>query len=420
MYKGLSTDQAPPISVPFRFFITAPFFAILIGLIFINYPLDSIFNRYSNIAIAVTHIFTLGVLSMLIIGAMLQMLPVLAGVVIKNSIIFANVVHISLTIGTLGLSGGFLFESNLALSIGGLFLVIAFFTFFFTIIKSLFKVTYITSTVNGMKFFSIGGLITILLGIFLIYSHIEGDILSFHYNIVNIHIIFARFGFAFILVMAISFQVIPMFYVARDFPKSLQDKFPRVILGMLFLFTIFTILSLNTQPIKEILAILLIIFAYYAPVSLNNRRRPVFDVTLWYWKFSLYSLIISQILFLFFDNIIVLTLVFIFGFLYPLLQGMIYKIIPFLAWFHLSSNGYFSIPNLREYIKEDMIKLQFHIYMGSFLFFILSSFFNQLFLYIAATLFLLSNLLFLFNLIVAIKKYYDIDKTNPMDAFKVK
>ena len=178
MYKGLSTDQAPPISVPFRFFITAPFFAILIGLIFINYPLDSIFNRYSNIAIAVTHIFTLGVLSMLIIGAMLQMLPVLAGVVIKNSIIFANVVHISLTIGTLGLSGGFLFESNLALSIGGLFLVIAFFTFFFTIIKSLFKVTYITSTVNGMKFFSIGGLITILLGIFLIYSHIVGEILS--------------------------------------------------------------------------------------------------------------------------------------------------------------------------------------------------------------------------------------------------
>ena len=66
-----------------------------------------------------------------------------------------------------------------------------------------------------------------------------------------------------------------------------------------------------------------------------------------------------------------------------------------------------------------MIKLQFHIYFTSFLFFILSCFFNQFFLYVAAVLFLASNLMFLFNLITAIKKYSDISKTDPMAAFKM-
>ena len=55
------------------------------------------------------------------------------------------------------------------------------------------------------------------------------------------------------------------------------------------------------------------------------------------------------------DNLI-LPILFALGFLYSLLQGMIYKIVPFLSWFHLNSKGYFQIPTLREFIKEDSIK----------------------------------------------------------------
>ena len=32
MYQGLSLDQAPPLSVPLRFFLTAPAFGVLGGL----------------------------------------------------------------------------------------------------------------------------------------------------------------------------------------------------------------------------------------------------------------------------------------------------------------------------------------------------------------------------------------------------
>ncbi len=422
MFKGLSTDQAPPISVPFRFFITAPLFGILISIILFFYPIEEIFNKYSPVSVGVIHLFTLGMLSMIIFGSLQQMLPVLAGAVFKKPLIFANIVHISLSIGTLSLSGGFIFSQKILLMMGSLFLTIAFGVFFFVLLRLLFRVKYLTSTVNTMKLFAIVGSITALLGLYLIGQHISGNINSYHYIFVNIHILFASFGFALLLVMGVAFQVIPMFYVALDFPKAVQHRFPRVILGMLFLSGIFLIFGLDWEMIKIIIALFVTIFAYYGINSLNNRKRPVFDVTLWYWKFSLYSLIISMLIFTqsstLNSQLPMLTIVFIFGFLYPLLQGMIYKIIPFLSWFHLSSRGYFSIPNLREYINEDMIKVQFYIYLSSFIFFILSAIFNQLFLYIASALFLVSNLLFLFNLFTAIKKYNDISKTDPMDIFK--
>ena len=117
------------------------------------------------------------------------------------------------------------------------------------------------------------------------------------------------------------------------------------------------------------------------------------------------------------QNTTILATTFSLGFLYALLQGMIYKIIPFLAWFHLSSKGHFSIPYLRQYIDESMIKIQFFIYMASVVFFVISSIISPIFLYIGAGLFVVSNLILLLNLIIAVKKYNEIAKKNPMDAF---
>jgi hypothetical protein len=417
MFQGLSTDQAPPISVPFRFFLTAPIFGILIALsIFFN-PVETILNRYSPIAIGITHLFTLGILSMIIIGALQQMLPVLAGAVIKKPLLFANIIHINLTLGTLALSGGFIYSNTLFLTIGAFFLSISFFTFFIIIIRLLFKVKYITSTVKAMKIYAVVGSITILLGLYLVGAYISGNITSFHYIFVNIHIVFAVFGFATIIIMGVAFQVIPMFYVANDLPKYIQNTFPILIVIMLILFSIFTILDISVHSVKIIFAILLSLFAIYGLKSLNNRRRFVFDVTLWYWKISLISLIISMYLYIQYPQTLVLPIIFAFGFLYSLLQGMIYKIVPFLSWFHLNSKGYFTIPTIREFIKEENIKIQFAIYLASIFFFILGVYFSIL-LYLGSGLFIVSNLILIFNLITASNKYYQISLTNPMDIFK--
>ena len=223
MYNdGLSLDQAPPISVPFRFFLSAPIFAILIAIIILSNDASLVMNKYSNLAVAITHLFTLGILSMIIVGAMQQMMPVLAGAVIKKPLLFANIVHINLILGTLLFTFYFLFTGKIFLILGTLFLAISFLSFFYISIKLLFKVKYLTSTVIAMRIFTLVGFITIVLGLYLAKAHISDNISSLHYSLVSIHILFGMFGFALILIMGVAFQVIPMFYVAKPFSKFVQ------------------------------------------------------------------------------------------------------------------------------------------------------------------------------------------------------
>lgn len=419
--QGLSLDQAPPISVPFRFFLSAPIFGVLISFVLFFAPFNEISNQYSHFAIGLVHLFTLGILSMIIFGGMQQMMPVLAGAIIKKPRLFANIVHTSLVLGTLFLSFSFIFEIRNLLFIGVIFLAIAFLTFFIMSIKLLFNVKFLTSTVKAMRLFSLAGLITLFLGLYLAFSHINLSFDENYYVIVFLHILFALFGFALLLIMGVSFQVIPMFYVALDFPKFIQNKMPFILFVLLFVSAVFLYFGINFLILKILFVGLIISFCFYGLKSLNNRRRPVFDVTLWYWKFSLSSLIISMIIWLFnfFESNYILVITFAFGFLYSLLQGMVYKIIPFLSWFHLSSKGYFKLPTIREFIDEKYIKIHFFVHLISIIFFILSYFENNL-ISIASTLFLISNILFFINCLNAVKKYLAIAKTDPMDlsAFK--
>jgi hypothetical protein len=414
--QGLSLEQAPPIDVPFRFFITAPLFAILISIVILSNDSSLIMNRYSNIAISVVHLFTLGVLSMVIIGAMQQMMPVLAGAVIKRPKIFATIIHLFLSFGTLFFSFYFIFDIKYFLNFATIYLAIGFFSFFIFSMVLLFKVKFVTPTVKAMRIFTIVGIITICLGLYLSMSHINLNITQYHYNIVNIHILFGIFGFALIIIMGVSFQVIPMFYVAKNFPKFIENKLPILLVSCLILFSIIELLNLDITIVKLLVVFSVLTFAYYGLDSLNNRKRPIFDVTLLYWKFCFYSLSISMFIWLFLSNSSYLLAISIgLGFLYSLLQGMIYKIVPFLCWFHLTSKGYFNVPTMRELIVEDRVKIQFFIYISSILFFVLAFYISEIFLYIGAIIFIVSNLLFLLNILLAIKKYKEITKTNPMD-----
>jgi len=415
--EGLSLDQAPPISVPFRFFLTAPVFAIIIGALILTNDATLILNRYSDISIAIVHLFTLGILSMIIVGAMQQMMPVLAGAVIKKPILFANIVHTTLTLGTILFALYFIFHLKVLLMIATVLLAISFITFFIVAIRLLFKVKFLNSTVIAMRIFVIVGLITILLGLHLAGSHIADNIGENHYSIVSIHILFGMFGFASLIIMGVAFQVIPMFYVAKSFPKFIENKIPFIIVFLLAAYTMFEIASFDLTVIKVFFVFSIAGFAYFGIHSLNNRKRPIFDVTLLYWKLSLYMLIVALLIWLFAkdDVTYLLSILFGLGFLYSLLQGMIYKIIPFLCWFHLTSKGYFTVPTMRELIVEDMIRIQFYIYISSLLFFILAFFLSSIFLYIGAALFIFSNLFFLLNLILAVKKYTKIAESDPMD-----
>src|SRR5574340_1380557 len=78
LQAGLSFDQAPPFSLPLRFFLTAPLFLLAAAGLVVQAP-EALASRWTPQALALTHALTLGFLAMVMLGALTQMLPVVAG-----------------------------------------------------------------------------------------------------------------------------------------------------------------------------------------------------------------------------------------------------------------------------------------------------------------------------------------------------
>src|SRR3569833_968532 len=75
---GLSFEQAPPFSLPLQFFLSAPLFLLAAALLVVMDP-ALLASRWTPQALALTHALTLGFLALAMLGALMQMLPVVAG-----------------------------------------------------------------------------------------------------------------------------------------------------------------------------------------------------------------------------------------------------------------------------------------------------------------------------------------------------
>ena len=125
--RGLALDKIPPISVPLRFFLVAPLFVAAGGLL-IAVEGDSIFqSRWTPAALALTHLVTLGFLAQVMVGATLQLLPVLAGAAVARPTAVSRVLQALLLGGATALVFGIYAGRTSWLLIGGALLGCRFF-----------------------------------------------------------------------------------------------------------------------------------------------------------------------------------------------------------------------------------------------------------------------------------------------------
>jgi len=108
--QGLSLDQAPPFEVILRFFLTIPFFGSLLALAIFGADSELIMIWDAPQTVAIVHLLLLGTAGMAMVGALFQMLPVIAGATIKRPLFHSKWVHICMVLGTLLLSSAFYFD----------------------------------------------------------------------------------------------------------------------------------------------------------------------------------------------------------------------------------------------------------------------------------------------------------------------
>jgi len=379
-FSGLSLEQAPPIEVPFFFFFLALIVATLGGVSFL------IFENFS----LSLHFFTAGFLTFSVVGALSQMLPVIGGVVFYRPILFfGSFLFLWLITAT------FLFKFFNGYGFSILEAIFIFFSalflfgtiFFRTIFKK--EATILAISLSSIFY---------LIGITFILAFIFSGNINFFYS----HIILMLYGWIFILIMGVFFRVIPMFWVTTEYPNFCKNfMLPFSAFGL-----ILALINLNFQlfPIWIDFVILSIPLLSFSAVSLKKifiRKRKIFDITIYYFLFAIFSLIgaifavVYSIISKDLNGIFIAIKFFIFGFAINIIIGMIFKIIPFLAWFHLISIGKFNIPPISSFVSKNLSKTLFFIYILIFPF-----------LFFKKKIFFFGTIIYFFLLLVVFFKVY--------------
>ncbi|GLQ31942.1 hypothetical protein [Litoribrevibacter albus] len=375
--SGLSFDNIPSFQTPMRFFITAPVFSTL-GAIVLCLP-NIWLSRWQPDLIALTHVFTLGFILMIMCGALTQVLPVLSGRGFPYVDHSATVFHALLTTGLVLFPINFLYPSKVIVLLTTCLIAIPLLLMVSGIVTVFFN------SKSNVSIFSIklAGLClvgTVLTGLWQLGSYHWLEISSVGKVLTNIHFVFGLLGWVSLTIIGVSFQVIPMFHVTPEFPDWLKRGLP--------MFHFLALLMLAAGLINEhrpfiwaaffFLHLSLVGYAGTALYLLTQRRRKVADTTINFWRLGLIMLLLSILVFDLSFVVessvepymhILALLMFVFGFVVSIILGMLLKIVPFLAFLNLqqlamkSMDTISMMPSMSEFISAKQGRLLFYGYL---------------------------------------------------------
>lgn len=425
---SLSLDQAPPISIPFRFFLTAPLFAIGAGLELLILGDEMIATRWSPLTLGLTHLLTLGVLGMVMCGALLQMLPVIAGSPVPRVMLVGTLTHLLLILGTLLLTISFLSGSMVVTLAALTCLGICFGLFVIAVGIALWRLVAPGVTIRGMRLTLVALVVTVILGMAAALGYVGIAPVGHLSLITNIHLGWGLLGWVGLLLVSVSFQLVPMFQITPEYPSWVKRYLPSSVFIGLCAWLLLKLVPVKTawSDAPALLAVALVVSGYilFSVTTLrllSQRKRRVPDVTLLFWRLGMYALVLCALLWiggaLFLPPdaahyvSMLLGIGLIQGVALSVINGMLYKIVPFLCWFHLQNRQMalmsmtVRVPHMKEFVTDRSAKRQFHLHLSGLVFTLAAAVAPIWFLRPAALLFILSNSLLLLNLAAAVQKY---------------
>ena len=361
---GLSLEQAPPIGVPFRFFLTAPIFTLAAGLLLAWQGEALMASRWTPGALAGTHLIALGFLSQVMCGALFQMLPVLAGSPVPGAHragpagqVLLVTGTLSICLGLLGLGPGgpapWLWSGAGLLGLGLLAIAVP-------VAVALARTRGAADTVAAMRLALAGLAVTVALGLVLALA-VPGTIrLKDFAAWVDLHLAWGLLGWGGVLIIGVGLQVVPMFHVAPAYPRALRLLLPRLALAGLVTAAAVTLSGWpRLAPLGFGTTILAL--GVFAAVTLDRQHRRVrrrLDATLMHWWSAMASVLLATGVWFAEGRGEALGVLVLIGVGVGLPSGMLLKIAPFLSWFHLQHRqitlGRFDLrlPNMHSLLPE--------------------------------------------------------------------
>lgn len=372
MQALLSFDKSPPLAAPFRFFLTAPLMGMLAALLFLLEGEAILASRWTPAALAVTHLLTLGFLAQVMLGALIQILPVVAGANLPAPLWVARLTHAGLLVGTLALVFGFLWSRPTGLLLGGLGLALSIGVFLAISLRALWVVPSTSPTIRSLKLALFALLAVVLLGGGLV-SVLVFAWGGFDPRWVDLHAAWGLAGWGAALVVALSLVVVPMFQLTPGYPARFSWWLVPAIFGVLTAWSLVQSLAdgVGARLFQAGLAIALAAFALLTLRLQAQRRRARADATYRYWQLGLLAAILASAMQLTValrpavSDVPTWSLAFgvlvLVGAFMSFVVGMLYKILPFLAWLHLQHlvPGGKGVPAMNRLLPEAGATRQF-------------------------------------------------------------
>lgn len=377
---GLSLDQAPPFGLPLRLFLLAPLFLLLAAGVGLPTAGSWTASRWSGASLALTHLLTLGVLATAMGGALLQLLPVLLGTAVPRAGPVAAVLGAGLGGGTPLLALGLGLGSPAALGLGALLLAAGLFPFLAAVGVGLARALAQPRVGWPVRQAWLALLVTVVAGLLLVGGLAGGVPVRDSIRLTHLHAAWGLGGWVLILVVGVAYQVVPMLQLTPAYPARLTRWLSVWLLAGLLLYSAalwWGVVPAGWAALPACLAALL--FAWVTLDLQRRRRRQVADTTLAFWRLGMWSLGLAALAVPGLEWVpeagregaqLSLGILFLLGFAVAVVNGMLYKIVPFLAWFHLQAQtgaraG--SIPNMKQFVPDAAARRQYRLHLAAVL-----------------------------------------------------
>jgi len=384
----LSLHEAPPIEIPIPFFLTAPLFLAAAGALVLFGGAEALAIRWMPVTLAATHLVTLGFITMVMLGAMYQMTAVVVGSPVPWPR-YAHAVHVLFSVGVAGfcwgianMQPGFVFAAIALLAVGvGLFIV--------PISIALFKSHSLDETVFGIRAAVVFFFLAAAVGIWMAHGFSGIGFPGSRILWSQAHLCIALLGWVGGLIAAISWQVLPMFYLAPHAPRPLQwtvqilaavGAIGPAIFLVIDYFDLLDEHPLLLEPAVAVAALpgIFAVWLLHPAVggwSLSKRRRKRVDGSLLFWQAGLVMAPLTALTALAAWSSdaprwdVLFGWLALWGWVGMIMHGMLTRIVPFLVWLHRFAPlvGKIDVPSVKKLHPDALTRFGFGLHVGSLL-----------------------------------------------------
>ncbi len=327
--------QAPRPAIPRLFLRSAAAWGVVAGVLLALDGEAMLASRWAGPTLALVHAFTLGFLGNAMFGALLQFLPVAAGVQVRGGERGARILHLALNLGALLLEIAFLCPQRLHAGWGGGVLTLAFVLMAAFVLPGLPKAEGERFLRQGMGFAVAAALVTALLG-FLLALGWSGQLRLPQQALTDAHADWGVLGWVLGLLAAVARVVAPMFQGVAPVPQRWQAFWQIALYALLAVLLTFAAAGLEAIWLRVALSVVVLAFAL-GGLLMQVRSRHLRKAPLtFFWSAGYLALLASAGLALAgsVDAVLIGALAIAIG-LPLLVTGMALEIVAFLGWIEL-------------------------------------------------------------------------------------